>query len=89
MRKDYFIEIKKALDGVEGFLSPREAYLLFELASKSKYPIVEIGSWKGKSTICLAKGTQAGYNQKVYAVTPILEVQSMVKSGLFLNSWKI
>ena len=32
--------------------------------------IVEIGSWKGKSTIWLAKGSQAGQKVKVYAFDP-------------------
>lgn len=32
--------------------------------------IVEIGSWKGRSTIWLAKGSQAGAKVKIYAIDP-------------------
>ena len=32
--------------------------------------IVEIGSWKGKSTICLGLGSRAGVSVPIYAVDP-------------------
>ena len=50
---------------VAGFLRDDEAELLFSLA-KNKKVIVEIGSFQGKSTICLALGTKG----KVYAIDP-------------------
>lgn len=60
---------------MEGFLSQNgknliEGEVLYHLALKSKGKIVEIGSWKGKSTIWLAKGSEAGSRQKVYAIDP-------------------
>jgi hypothetical protein len=58
--------------GVEGWLFDGEARLLFDLARQASNTgvIVEIGSWKGKSTICLAKGSQEGPRVKVYAIDP-------------------
>jgi predicted O-methyltransferase YrrM len=65
-------EIKKSTKHVPGFLRDAEAVLLFKLAKSctGKGVIVEIGSYKGKSTIWLAKGSQAGHRVKVYAIDP-------------------
>lgn len=65
-------EIKKLVDKVEGWLSDEEGELLYTLAKncKGKGVIVEIGSWKGRSTIWLAKGSKAGNNVKIYAIDP-------------------
>lgn len=55
----------------EGHLSPPECQLLFEIASKvSEGCIVEIGSYRGKSTVALALGSQHGNNAPVYAIEP-------------------
>jgi len=35
-----------------------------------KCAIVEVGSWKGKSTIWLGKGSQVGNSVKIYAIDP-------------------
>ena len=60
------------MDTVEGWLSNNEGQLLYSLAKSctGKGVVVEIGSWKGKSTICLAKGSNRGNNVKVYAIDP-------------------
>lgn len=56
-------------NGVQGWLSPIEGELLYNLAARcSAGYIVEIGSWHGKSTIYLAKGSKSGSNVKVMAV---------------------
>lgn len=55
---------------VDGFLLPNEQQFLYEHAKKATLPILEIGSFKGKSTVCLAKGSKDGNNVKVYAVDP-------------------
>lgn len=57
---------------VDGWLFDGEAILLHHLANRcsGKGCIVEIGSWKGKSTICLAKGTESGSRVRVYAIDP-------------------
>lgn len=53
-------------------LSQNEGEYLYHLAqlNPAKGVIVEIGSWKGKSTICLALGSMAVSGEKVYAVDP-------------------
>jgi hypothetical protein len=47
---------------IEGWLAPKEALALYKLSRSCKpgARIVEIGSWKGKSTYCLAKGLRDG-----------------------------
>jgi predicted O-methyltransferase YrrM len=57
---------------VEGWLTPREARLLYTLARgcTGRGVIVEIGAWKGRSTICLARGARDGRRPRVYAVDP-------------------
>lgn len=58
-----------AYDTIQGFLSPREAAALYHYATRINDAgvVVEIGSWKGKSTYCLAKGLRYG---KVFAIDP-------------------
>lgn len=65
-------EIKKLVNNVEGWLTDEEGCLLYNLAKKcsGKGMIVEIGSWKGKSTIWLAKGSLEGNQVKVFAIDP-------------------
>lgn len=65
-------EVRNLVDQVQGWLSYREGELLYNLAKNcsGKGVIVEIGSWKGKSTIWLAKGSKAGNNVSVYAIDP-------------------
>jgi len=53
---------------VEGWLTLKEGRLLYNLARKSKKCIVEIGAWKGKSTICLALGSAHGFCVPVITV---------------------
>ncbi len=67
-------EIQKSVDQVNGWLTYREGKLLYNLAKNcsGKGVIVEIGSWKGKSTIWLAKGSKAGNNVSIYAIDPHL-----------------
>ncbi len=66
-----FKEVKKIIGNVDGFLTDEEGIFLY-MAAKNCVTgvIVEIGSWKGKSTICLAKGSKAGGKERVYAIDP-------------------
>jgi predicted O-methyltransferase YrrM len=62
----------KAIAKIPGMLTQNEGEYLFRLAQLNprKGVIVEIGSWKGKSTICLALGSLSAGGEKVYAVDP-------------------
>jgi predicted O-methyltransferase YrrM len=55
-----------------GMLTQTEGEYLYRLAqfNPTKGVIIEIGSWKGKSTICLALGSMSVGGEKVYAVDP-------------------
>ncbi len=58
---------------VDGFLTDREGRLLYHLAGQcpGQGVIVEIGSWKGKSTIWLGQGVKdAGKTTRIYAIDP-------------------
>lgn len=65
-------EIRKITDKVDGWLGKREALYLYALAKADigSGAIVEIGSWKGKSTIWLARGSAARGGGSVYAIDP-------------------
>lgn len=72
MNEELEEEVKKITDKVEGFLSEREGEFLYKQAKNCSWEgvIVEIGSWKGKSTIWLGKGSKSGKNVKIYAIDP-------------------
>lgn len=61
---------------INGFLSAAESQLLFDLAVQVPLHgiIVEIGSFQGKSTVCLGQGAkQSGAH--VYAIDPHIDFQ--------------
>jgi predicted O-methyltransferase YrrM len=56
---------------IEGAISIEECGLLYHLAaSVSEGCIVEVGSFRGRSTVALAKGSMAGARLPVYAIEP-------------------
>ena len=57
---------------VPGMLTAHEVDCLFQLGQVNHCEgvIVEIGSWKGKSTIALARGAAAAHREKIYAIDP-------------------
>lgn len=67
-----FTEIHALVDSIDGWLSSAEGRFLYRTAQRchGKGVIVEIGSWKGKSTIWLASGSLAGQRSTVYAIDP-------------------
>ncbi len=70
LREEILIDI----EGVEGYLSPREIRFLALLAA---YPtaegeVLEIGSFKGKSTIVLAKAANLFEKTTINAVDPLI-----------------
>lgn len=58
---------------VEGFLSTNEMRFLALLGAcpTAKGEVLEIGSFKGKSTVILAKAAQLAGDAKIYAVDPL------------------
>lgn len=75
MQNDELKEIKNIFRKVDGWLTYREGLFLFNSAKKcrSGAVIVEIGSWKGRSTICLAEGSKAGNQVKIFAIDPHID----------------
>jgi predicted O-methyltransferase YrrM len=67
-----FAAVKELIKDVPGWLSDEEGEALYEYARACTGTgvIVEIGSWKGKSTICLGLGSRAGKGVKIFAVDP-------------------
>jgi MMP 1-O-methyltransferase len=67
-----FAPVKELIKDVPGWLSDEEGEALYELARActGRGVIVEIGSWKGKSTICLGLGSRAGKSVRIFAVDP-------------------
>src|SRR5438876_2520952 len=63
-------DLRQAIAGVRGWLGDEEALALFELARgcTGRGAIVELGSWRGRSTICLALGSKEGSGVPVIAV---------------------
>lgn len=56
---------------IEGATSEEEIAYLFELAQCVRDGcIIEVGSWRGRSTAALALGSQRGYKIPVYAIEP-------------------
>ena len=66
--------ILNTIKEVHGLITENEGKLLFSLAKDilQKGVIVEIGSYKGGSTIILARGSKIAKREKVYAVDPHL-----------------
>ena len=69
---DFTDQVKPLIADVPGWLTDEEGEALYELARgcTGKGVIVEIGSWKGKSTICLGRGSQAGESVPIYRDRP-------------------
>lgn len=64
-------ELRAIAATIEGWLSDEQGQALFEAAAstRGKGAIVEIGSWKGRSTVWLAAGARMA-GQRVVAVDP-------------------
>jgi len=63
-------ELRRVLADVPGWLGDEEALALYEAARTctGRGAIVEIGSWRGRSTICLALGSKDGPGVPVVAI---------------------
>lgn len=62
----------RLINSIEGWLTLNEANFLYITAKNTGGIIVEIGSYQGKSTVCIGKGLQDGKGGKVYAIDPHL-----------------
>jgi predicted O-methyltransferase YrrM len=69
---EFVTRVKPLIADIPGWLTDEEGEALYELARACRGDgvIVEIGSWKGKSTVCLGLGSQAGSSVPVYAIDP-------------------
>lgn len=85
--KEHF-DLFKDLTYVNGWLSIDEAWTLFYFSQQvpSKQKIVEIGAWKGKSTISLARGSLSGSKPKVHSIDIHEGLEGI--SGPTLNTFK-
>ncbi len=64
-------EIRNVFRSVPGMIEEGIAGFLYDRASAcTKGAIVEIGSYLGRSTICIAKGSKSGGRMLVYSVDP-------------------
>jgi predicted O-methyltransferase YrrM len=71
---DAFVEnLLREVSGVEGYLAPDEMRFLALIAAcpRAAGEILEIGSFKGKSTIILAKSAALAGDKKIHAVDPM------------------
>lgn len=64
--------VREFCRSINGWLWPQEGQLLFSLAKNVKpgQAIIELGSYEGRSTACLAEGSLQGEKAVVYAVDP-------------------
>lgn len=62
----------ETIRSIDGWLTEPSANLLYSLAKncRGKGVIIEIGSWKGKSTLALGFGSMAGKRTKIIAIDP-------------------
>ena len=69
---EFGTSVKPLIADIPGWLTDEEGEALYELARRCRGDgvIVEIGSWKGKSTVCLGLGSQAGASVPIYAIDP-------------------
>ena len=83
---------------IDDWLGKREGAYLYALAKRSVTPgvIGEIGSWKGKSTVWLAKGSESVKGPEIFAIDPHVggpdldnRLHAIVKSsGDALKEWR-
>ena len=71
--EEFTENLLKEAETIEGYLAPREIRFLALLAAfpTAKGEILEIGSFKGKSTVILAKSAALSDRAKVHAVDPM------------------
>src|SRR5213593_4725968 len=83
-----FRRIWPQIDSVDGFLVPGQEYWLFRIARAlhNSSNIVEVGSFKGRSTCCLAFGCR-GTGKRVFAVDTFEDFELGFPGEDFLPVW--
>lgn len=65
------LSLKECFDKTEGMISFEAAVLLYDLAKQvTDGCIVEVGSYRGRSTVALGRGSLDGNRVPVYAIEP-------------------
>ena len=75
--------LRQLTSEIDGWLSDGEGELLYNLAKQvpREQAIVELGSWKGRSTVWLARGAAAGHGATVYSIDPHSGSKAHVSEG--------
>lgn len=75
---------------VQGWLSPGEGKLLFELAQLNPHlgVVVELGSYHGRSTICLAQGSKKVKGGRVFTVDTFVGDRTIGQRPDFYKQFK-
>lgn len=92
--EDLLCRIRKDLEKVDGWLSPREMEFLALLAATptAQGDVLEIGSFRGRSTIALAHATRLAnqvfpaFRSQVIAVDPLLDDDRLLATPLAAGS---
>jgi hypothetical protein len=64
-------DLKKWFANTEGMIGLEESLFLYYISRQvTKGCIVEVGSYRGRSTVFLARGSLDGYKVPVYAIDP-------------------
>ena len=81
-------EALEKCEQVSGWIRPKERVLLYELAFKCGGNVVEIGSWKGKSTVIMAQALKDRNDGSVlYAVDPFEKPPEMSSIAPEYDLW--
>ncbi len=75
LAEDSLHELLDNVESVQGWLARPEARLLAELASMVEPPncAVEIGNYRGRSTVALGLGARSGNGARVFSIDPHAE----------------
>lgn len=76
------------ISGIDGWLTKEEARVLYIIASETPGPIVEIGSWKGRSTAALGFASRNNSaHPLIYSVDPFTGSKEHREADPNCNTW--
>jgi len=81
--QQFLEQVIKQVEHVEGWLTPREIEFIALLGAypKAAGAVMEIGSYRGRSTIVLAKAVELSDNALIHAVDPLEDWGDMIEDG--------